>query len=111
MLPGGRLYNSYRGQLTDAGEVALDGLIYAGDAVHDQPGGRAGRGHLAAAGPAAGRLLDEHGRDFTSCSLAFDHWCARTIKPWFDDHVHWDTDLIRAGRARTLTSPGRSLPT
>ena len=27
--------------------------------------------------------------------MAFDHWCARNIKPWFDDHVHWDADLIR----------------
>jgi len=26
VLPGGRLYNSYRGQLNDAGHVALDGL-------------------------------------------------------------------------------------
>jgi hypothetical protein len=40
-------------------------------------------------------LLEEHGRDFTSCSMAFNHWCARNIKPWFDDHVHWDADLIR----------------
>ena len=33
VLPGGRLYNSYRGQLNHAGRVALGGLIYAGDAV------------------------------------------------------------------------------
>jgi 2-polyprenyl-6-methoxyphenol hydroxylase-like FAD-dependent oxidoreductase len=30
VLPGGRLYNSYQGQLNGAGRVALDGLIYAG---------------------------------------------------------------------------------
>ena len=108
VLPGGRLYNSYRGQLNDAGRVALDGLIYAGDAV-------------CTTNPAAGRgvttsllqvrqligLLEEHGRDFTSCSLAFDHWCARNIKPWFDDHVYWDTDLIRrwSGQDVDLTRP------
>ena len=40
-------------------------------------------------------LLEQHAGDFTSCSLAFDHWCTRHIKPWFDDHVHWDADLIR----------------
>jgi hypothetical protein len=40
-------------------------------------------------------LLEEHTGDFTSCSLAFDHWCAHHIKPWFEDHVRWDTDLIR----------------
>jgi hypothetical protein len=52
-------------------------------------------------------LLEEHGRDFTSCSLAFDHWCARNIKPWFDDHVYWDTDLIRrwSGQDVDLTRP------
>jgi 2-polyprenyl-6-methoxyphenol hydroxylase-like FAD-dependent oxidoreductase len=108
VLPGGRLYNSYRGQLTDAGRIALDGLIYAGDAV-------------CTTNPAAGRgvttsllqarqlisLLAEHGRDFTSCSLAFDHWCAGHIKPWFEDHVYWDADLIRrwSGQDVDLTRP------
>jgi hypothetical protein len=53
------------------------------------------------------RLLDEHGRDFTSCSLAFDQWCARAVKPWFDDHVYWDADLIRrwSGGDVDLTRP------
>jgi Family of unknown function (DUF6444) len=32
VLPRGRLYNSYRGQLDDAGRVAPDGLIHAGQA-------------------------------------------------------------------------------
>ena len=96
VLPGGRLYNSYRGQLNGAGQVALDGAICVGDTV-------------CTTNPAAGRgvttsllqaqrlisLLDQHAADFTSCSLAFDHWCTHNIKPWFDDHVHWDTDLIR----------------
>lgn len=52
-------------------------------------------------------LLEEHGRDFSSCSLAFDQWCARNIKPWFDDHVYWDTDLIRrwSGQDVDLTRP------
>ena len=108
VLPGGRLDNSYRGQLNDAGQVALDGLIYAGDAV-------------CTTNPAVGRgvttsllqarqlisLLDEHGRDFTSCSLAFDSWCAATIRPWFADHVYWDADLIRrwSGGDVDLTRP------
>ena len=96
VLPGGRLYNSYRGQLNDAGRVALDGLIYAGDAVcTTNPA--AGRGVTTSLLQARQliRLLEEHGRDFTSCSLAFDHWCAGNTKPWFDDHVYWDADLIR----------------
>src|SRR6516162_2465986 len=108
VLPGGRLYNSYRGQLNDAGRVALDGLIFAGDSV-------------CTTNPAAGRgvttsllqarqlisLLEEHGRDLTSCSLAFDRWCAGHIKPWFEDHVYWDTDLTRrwSGQDIDLTRP------
>ena len=56
VLPGGRLYNSYRGQLNRrrprrAGRADLR----RGCGVHHQPGGRAGRDHLAAAGPAADR--------------------------------------------------------
>jgi hypothetical protein len=96
VLPGGRLHNSYRGQLNRAGQVPLDGLISVGDSV-------------CTTNPAAGRgvttsllqarqlisLLEEHPADLTSCSLAFDHWCTHHIKPWFEDHVHWDTDLIR----------------
>jgi 2-polyprenyl-6-methoxyphenol hydroxylase-like FAD-dependent oxidoreductase len=96
VLPGGRLYNSYQGQLDDAGQVALDGLIYAGDSVcTTNPA--AGRGVTTSLQQAQQliRLLEEHGHDFTSCSLAIDHWCTRHIKPWFDDHVRWDTDLIR----------------
>ena len=52
-------------------------------------------------------LLDEHGRDFTSCSLAFDSWCAATIRPWFADHIYWDADLIRrwSGGDVDLTRP------
>jgi len=108
VLPGGRLYNSYRGQLNDAGRVALDGLIYAGDSV-------------CTTNPVAGRgvttsllqarrlidLLEEHGRDYVSCSLAFDHWCAGHIRPWFDDHVYWDADLVRRGSGQDvdLTRP------
>ena len=108
VLPGGRLYNSYRGQLDDAGHVALDGLVYAGDSV-------------CTTNPAAGRgvttsllqarqlisLLGEHGRDFTSCSLAFDDWCAGHIRPWFEDHVYWDADLVRrwSGQNIDLTQP------
>jgi 2-polyprenyl-6-methoxyphenol hydroxylase-like FAD-dependent oxidoreductase len=108
VLPGGRLYNSYRGQLNDAGRVALDGLIYAGDAVctTNPAAGRGVTTSLLQARQLIG-LLEEHGRDFTSCSLAFDRWCAGHIKPWFDDHVYWDADLIRrwSGQDVDLTQP------
>jgi 2-polyprenyl-6-methoxyphenol hydroxylase-like FAD-dependent oxidoreductase len=108
VLPGGRLYNSYRGQLNDAGRVALDGLIYAGDAVctTNPAAGRGVTTSLLQARQLIG-LLEENGRDFTSCSLAFDRWCAGHIKPWFDDHVYWDADLIRrwSGQDVDLTQP------
>jgi 2-polyprenyl-6-methoxyphenol hydroxylase-like FAD-dependent oxidoreductase len=108
VLPGGRLYNSYRGQLDAAGRVAVAGLFYAGDAVcTTNPS--LGRGVTTSLMQAQQlvRLLDEHGRDFTSCSLAFDQWCARAVKPWFDDHVYWDADLIRrwSGGDVDLTRP------
>jgi 2-polyprenyl-6-methoxyphenol hydroxylase-like FAD-dependent oxidoreductase len=110
VLPGGRLHNSYQGQLNKAGRVALAGLIYAGDSV-------------CITNPAAGRgvttsllqarqliaLLGEHRRDLTSCSLAFDHWCAGHIKPWFEDHLYSDADLIRRWSGQDVDL-GRPLP-
>ena len=33
VLPGGRLHNTYQGQLDDTGAVALPGLIFVGDSV------------------------------------------------------------------------------
>ena len=108
VLPGGRLHNTYRTQLNDAGQIAVNGLIFVGDAV-------------CTTNPAVGRgiatslmqaqkllaLLDEHQRDFTSCSLEFDRWCAENIKPWFSDHVYWDAELIRrwSGHDIDLTRP------
>ncbi len=108
VLPGGRLYNSYRGQLDQAGQVALDGLIYTGDAVctTNPTAGRGVTTSLLQARQLVG-LLEEHRRDLTSCSLAFDHWCTGNIRPWFDDHVYWDADLIRrwSGQDVNLTRP------
>src|SRR5215475_31671 len=108
VLPGGRLYNSYRGQLNGAGHVALDGLICAGDSVctTNPAAGRGVTTSLLQAQRLIG-LLEEHGRDFTSCSLAYDRGCTDHIRPWFDDHVHWDTDLIRrwSGTDVDLTRP------
>ncbi len=108
VLPGGRLYNTYQTQLDDAGQVALDGLIFVGDAVcTTNPS--VGRG-IATSLMQTQRLvalLDSHQRDFTACSLEFDHWCAENIKPWFSDHVYWDGELIRrwSGHDVDLTQP------
>jgi 2-polyprenyl-6-methoxyphenol hydroxylase-like FAD-dependent oxidoreductase len=110
VLPGGRLYNTYRTQFNDAGKIAMNGLIFVGDAVcTTNPS--VGRGIATSLMQAQRllRLLDEHQRDFISCSLEFDHWCAENIKPWFSDHVYWDAELIRrwSGHDVDLT---RSLP-
>jgi len=96
VLPGGRLYNTYRGQLNAAGAVPVPGLVFVGDAV-------------CTTNPAAGRgittsllqarrlieLVDEHGADHETTTLAFDSWCTEAIRPWFEDHVANDTDLSR----------------
>jgi 2-polyprenyl-6-methoxyphenol hydroxylase-like FAD-dependent oxidoreductase len=108
VLPGGRLYNTYRTQLNDAGEIAVDGLIFVGDTVcTTNPS--VGRGVATSLMQAQQllRLLDQHQRDFTSCSWEFDHWCTENIKPWFCDHVYWDAELIRrwSGHDVDLTRP------
>ncbi|HKQ43272.1 MAG TPA: FAD-dependent oxidoreductase [Pseudonocardia sp.] len=96
VLPGGRLYNTYRGQLDAAGAVPVPGLVFVGDAVcTTNPA--AGRGITTSLLQAQEliRLLDEHGSDYETTTRAFDAWCTETIRPWFDDHVDCDTDLTR----------------
>ncbi|HEY4990504.1 MAG TPA: FAD-dependent oxidoreductase [Nakamurella sp.] len=108
VLPGGRLYNSYRGQLTADGRVALPGLFFVGDSVcTTNPA--VGRGvatslmqveHLLA-------LLDAGSDDFEACSHAFDRWCVENIQPWFHDHAYADSQLARrwSGHDIDLTQP------
>jgi 2-polyprenyl-6-methoxyphenol hydroxylase-like FAD-dependent oxidoreductase len=95
VLTGGRLYNSYRGQL-DAGRPVLPGLISVGDAVCTTTP-LAGRGVALAFLQARTllRLLDEHGRDFEAATSEFDRWCTDNIKPWFDDHAYADAERQR----------------
>jgi 2-polyprenyl-6-methoxyphenol hydroxylase-like FAD-dependent oxidoreductase len=96
VLPGGRLYNTYRGQLDAAGAVPVPGLVFVGDAVcTTNPA--AGRGITTSLLQAREliRLLDEHGSDHETTTRAFDAWCTAAIRPWFEDHVRNDTDLSR----------------
>jgi 2-polyprenyl-6-methoxyphenol hydroxylase-like FAD-dependent oxidoreductase len=96
VLPGGRLYNTYRGQLNAAGAVPVPGLVFVGDAVcTTNPA--AGRGITTSLLQAREliRLLDEHGSDHETTARAFDAWCTEAIRPWFEDHVANDTDLTR----------------
>jgi 2-polyprenyl-6-methoxyphenol hydroxylase-like FAD-dependent oxidoreductase len=106
-LPGGHLYNNYRGQLDESGRLPLPGLISLGDAVctTNPTFGRGVTTSLLQACQLV-ELIEDHGTDLASCALAFDAWCAEKIKPWFADHVSADADLQRrwAGADVDLTS-------
>ena len=96
VLPGGRLYNSYRGQLDDVGRPALTGLISVGDAVCTTTP-LAGRGvtlGLLQARELVRTLLD-NGTDIVSATMEFDSWCMQNIRPWFDDHRYVDAERMR----------------
>jgi hypothetical protein len=94
--PGGRLYNTYRGQLDGAGRPELLGLISLGDAVCTTTP-LAGRGVTLALMQAHQlvRALEVHDTDIETATMQFDHWCRHHIRPWFDDHRVTDSDRVR----------------
>jgi 2-polyprenyl-6-methoxyphenol hydroxylase-like FAD-dependent oxidoreductase len=96
VLPGGRLYNSYRRQLDRSGHPALPGLISVGDAVCTTTP-LAGRGVTLALLQARElvAILEQHPHDITSATAQFDRWCVDHIRPWFDDHRYTDADRVR----------------
>jgi hypothetical protein len=67
--------------------VALARPIYAGDRCAPPTRRRAGRDHLAAAGPAADQPAGEHRRDLTPAH--FRVHLVPTHQPWFEDHLYW----------------------
>lgn len=94
VLPGGRLYNTYRGQLDTDGAVPLPGLVFLGDTVcTTNPS--AGRGVTTSLTQVRQLLaiLDDGPVDAETAAWAFDTWCAAEIRPWFDDHVRCDAGL------------------
>jgi 2-polyprenyl-6-methoxyphenol hydroxylase-like FAD-dependent oxidoreductase len=95
-LPGGRLHNSYRGQLDDGGRPVLPGLVSVGDAVCTTTP-LAGRGVALALMQARQlvRTLDQAPDDIVGATMEFDRWCDRNIRPWFDDHLYTDADRMR----------------
>jgi 2-polyprenyl-6-methoxyphenol hydroxylase-like FAD-dependent oxidoreductase len=95
VLPGGRLYNGYRGQLDGAHRLTAPGLISVGDAVCTTTP-LAGRGVSLALVQARHlvRILDCE-RDIDSAAMQFDHWCSANVRPWFDDHRYTDADRVR----------------
>ncbi|MDT5264491.1 MAG: hypothetical protein QOI90_1117, partial [Mycobacterium sp.] len=73
VLPGGKLFNGYRGQLDPAGRPATPGMISVGDAVCTTTP-LAGRGVTLALAQARAliRALDQHGTDIDSATIQFD---------------------------------------
>ncbi len=110
VLPGGPLFNSFRGQTGSDGRLALPGLIFVGDAVATTTPtfGRGVTTTLMQAGHLL-RLLDEHGADSDTAAETFDAWCAEQIRPWVDDHVRMD-DATRRRWAGQDVDLGRPLP-
>ncbi|WP_197377354.1 FAD-dependent oxidoreductase [Mycolicibacterium baixiangningiae] len=95
VLPGGRLYNSYCGQVGPDGAPYLPGLISVGDSVCTTTP-LAGRGVALAftQSRALLRTLDDE-PDIASATGEFDAWCERHVRPWFDDHRHVDSERVR----------------
>lgn len=107
VLPGGRLYNSYRPQVGTDGAPFLPGLISVGDAVCTTTP-LAGRG--VTLGLMQSRaLLDilDSEREIDTAAGVFDAWCEHHVRPWFDDHRRVDGDRVRrwAGGEVDLTRP------
>jgi 2-polyprenyl-6-methoxyphenol hydroxylase-like FAD-dependent oxidoreductase len=95
VLPGGRLHNSYRGQLDDAQRPITPGMISVGDAVCTTTP-LAGRGASLALLQARQLVhVLEQESEICSATIRFDRWCTAHIRPWFDDHRYVDADRIR----------------
>ncbi len=96
VLPGGRLYNGYRGQRPGDGTLATPGMISVGDSVCTTTP-LAGRGIALALMQARAliRALEREPSDIDSAAGQFDAWCTEQIRPWFEDHRHADADRLR----------------
>lgn len=95
VMPGGGLTNTYRGQLAESGAPALPGVFWVGDSM-STTNPAAGRGVSLGLRQAAALLaiLAEDATDLGAAALRFDSWCELNVKPWYEDHVHWDASLL-----------------
>ncbi len=103
VMVGGNLRNGYRGQLASDGSLAVDGLLFVGDAVlTTNPA--AGRGVTTSMMQAQRVLagIDEHGSDFEAVARDFDQWCTANMRPWFDDHVALDAGQLSRWRSEGI---------
>ncbi|MDT7573659.1 MAG: hypothetical protein QOE05_3833 [Actinomycetota bacterium] len=104
-MTGGRLTNGYRGQLDENGQVGLPGVYFVGDAVcTTNPS--AGRGVSLGLQQAQALLAALAETDARDASLRFDAWCDEHIRPWYDDHVLWDAELLRRFAGEDLDAEG-----
>ncbi|HVT20800.1 MAG TPA: FAD-dependent oxidoreductase, partial [Mycobacteriales bacterium] len=95
VLAGSNLTNAYRGQRDEAGH-ATPGVVYIGDAVlttnpaagRGVPLGMQGARELV-------RLLDADAEDLQAVAESFDDWCEANLRPWYADHVEWDSSLLK----------------
>lgn len=93
-MTGGRLTNGYRGQLDDTGRVSLPGVHFVGDAVcTTNPA--AGRGVSLGLQQAQALLSMLDQADQRDTAQQFDQWCQQNVKPWYEDHLLWDAELLR----------------
>lgn len=93
-MTGGRLTNGYRGQLDESGHVPVPGVYYVGDAVcTTNPA--AGRGVSLGLQQAQALLSVLDAADARDASEQFQAWCDEHIRPWYEDHVMWDAELLR----------------
>jgi flavin-dependent dehydrogenase len=88
VLPGGGLSNTFRGQPRQ-----VRGLYCIGDSV-STTNPAAGRG-VSLGLLQAQALLQLIDHETAEAAVALDDWCVQNIKPWYEDHVHWDATLLR----------------
>ncbi len=88
--PGGRLMSQYRGQLLPSGEVALPGLLHAGEAACS-PSPSRGRG-TATSLIQARKLLELVDSDLPrdEMTVAFHKWSHEHLRPWYVDQARDD---------------------
>ena len=104
-MTGGRLTNGYRGQLDDTGDVRLPGVYFVGDAVcTTNPA--AGRGVSLGLQQAQALLAILADTDVPESSVQFDAWCDEHVRPWYDDHLLWDAELLRRFAGEDLDVEG-----
>ncbi|WP_435849253.1 hypothetical protein [Streptomyces lavendulocolor] len=110
VLVGGSLFNTYRGQTGHDGQLALPGLLFAGDAVATTTP-TFGRGITTTVLQVQKllRLIDECGTEFNAIGEGFEAWCTGHIKPWVEDHIRMD-EWTRRRLVGEVISPSEPLP-